>query len=160
MQEYKFEQGTLYLAESLSKEPVDAGQEQFCKLLLKYTFRHKMFRDLTENYGQKKSLNGYCILKAHGTSQNGQWVYSDYDELVPVQYWINDTDGKALALILVCCNPDNLEITSQESLVIHPNKNIPFLALGHLPTTKLYLPGEGYLPNTRYRFQKAALRIK
>ncbi len=133
--------------------PVEKMKKEV-NLTIKHFTKRSSFRKILEVWGQVNELEGYVLLHAHGTAKNGKWVFTDGGRGYDIQKWIDQMDGKALAILLQCCNPENCEIHSERSIIIHPKDRMNYIGLirgGHL---RIYVPGEGYLESNHYRMRK------
>ncbi len=108
---------------------------------------------------KKTGLENIAILTAHGDNIRNNWFYFNEDAGSPIQHWINEVDGKYNALILDVCNPKNSSITSEKSVVIHPNGGVSNrLLMQDRVQMELYLPGIGYLDS--YLFEEQLEKLK
>lgn len=146
---------TLYIASDLREAVGVVGQlEWAASVLLRNFLRRRLFRELLLEYSARTGLKGYALLNAHGGSKNNRWHFRDGKSTVDVQDWINETDGKYLALFIKCCNRKNYDIESDASIVLHPHSKISELALIHGYNMRLHFPGEGYLERSPYKLRR------
>lgn len=133
--------------------------EKHAKVIRKSFTKKKTFRRLLEAYGQSNELEGYIVLESHGAAKDGEWYFIDGKMHYNVQNWIDKMDGKVLALVLCCCNPENKEVRSHKSIVIHLNDSVNIIGACKGKNTKIYVPGKGYLDDY-YHIKKAIKELK
>ena len=121
--------------------------------------RRKLFREIIELNAVKKDLEGYILLNAHGTTIKGEWSFCDGKRKYSMQNWIDKMDGQAAALLLACCNRDNIEVSSQSSILIHPSKRVSFLDILRGAPLRIQVPGEGY-PATQYELRRTIDKLR
>jgi hypothetical protein len=124
--------------------------------------KRPMVKELIDVWSQVKGLNGYAILEAHGNVIGGTWIFGDGQRTMPVQEWINVQDGHYAALMLVACNPDNKgTVTSQHSLILHPDRVLNFPDLVNLRgAMRIFVPGEGYMEKDYRRIRSKIDRLR
>ena len=122
---------------------------------------HESRRAIMEQYTLKANLEGYCMLFADGCSRlrkplspkdvitfnNNrifEWIYGDHGEIHPVQEWINQQDGKYLALFLNVCNPLNLDVQSKSSILFVPDNIYSVMSHASKGIVRMFVPGHGY----------------
>jgi len=72
-------------------------------------------------FSRLKGKKGICVLSAHGDrKRHDQWYYVDGGESHSMQAWIEEQDGKYLALFLDSCNPNSSMPTTRESILFYP----------------------------------------
>lgn len=126
-------------------------------------------RGILGDYSQEKSLEGYCMLSADGgvrlkkhlsledllkLGRNNffEWVYEDNGTNHLVQKWVDEQDGKCLALLLNVCNPLNLDIRSHSSILFVPDHEYSIFRQGREVRVRMFIPGIGYyedIPNRK-----------
>ena len=118
-----------------------------------YLLRRRLFRELTES--NSSSFEGSILLRAHGARRKGSWVYSDGGRRNSVQRLIEKFDGVRSPLFLGICNKYDEEVSSRQSVIIHPRSKFNEFRLcrGKVPL-RIYVPGEGYLEDDYYRLRK------
>ena len=110
--------------------------------------RRKLFRELMMAHSIANNLRGYALVHAHGGDTDGIWTTHDESKRYAVQEIIDKFDGNVSTILLKCCNPGGLEITSKKSIIIHPNSALSSLDLMlRRKKLRLYYPGRGYLEN-------------
>jgi len=118
--------------------------------LIQHFFRRRpLYQKVRDRYRHRTGLDGYFLLMAHGTEGNvdNDWRYCDSERHShPIQEWIDGHDGKRLVLLLYCCNPYDLSVTSQRSLVLHVRERFNAITVLYGPgiRTRLYVPEFGY----------------
>ncbi|HLF54688.1 MAG TPA: hypothetical protein VI612_03130 [Candidatus Nanoarchaeia archaeon] len=149
---------TLYIA-SDQRGAVE-GLEWAASAIVKDFLRRRLFRELLREYSESTGLKGYALLNAHGGPKNNRWQFWDGKSTVDVQDWINEMDGKYLAIFLKCCNRKNQDVESDASIVLHPHSKISQLQLmlGYSP--RLHFPGEGYLERNPYRLRRTIEELR
>jgi hypothetical protein len=161
MRIYKFENTELNVSEEIHKDilPEECFVDIFTELIQEDLLKPE-HRQFLEAYGKKNNLSGYSILWAHGgCDKRTKWGYIDNEKLRSIQSWIDDKDGKYLALMLNCCNMNSEDIKSRKSLVLSPNKEFSPLSLGsHLVQIELYCPRLGYLDDYVIGFETEKLK--
>lgn len=110
--------------------------------------KRKMFTELFKAWGAAFNLRGYKILETHGAFYNKEWAISEnHKSLGPVQDWVNEHDGTAIALMITSCNPRRNGLHSEHSLVLYPSRLVP--ALPSMIYTqgliRLFVPGMGHM---------------
>src|SRR3989304_5022777 len=97
-------------------------------------------KEIILEYARETGMRGFCFLAAHGglrpsrrllfrdilkNDRNAvfEWIYSDGKRVNPVQKWINEQDGKYLVLFPIVCNPMNLNVESNHSILFFPDNN-------------------------------------
>lgn len=75
---------------------------------------------------------------------------------MPVQRFVDSLDGKANAILLSFCNPENADVFSRSSLVVHPHSGINRIKLlyGKRYSMRMHVPGVGYVEENRYLLRK------
>ena len=117
------------------------------------------YKNIIKENSKKTGLERIAILTAHGDSIRNNWFYFNEDAGSPIQHWIDEVDGKYNVLILDVCNPKNSQISSENSIVIHPNGGVSNrLLMQDLVQLELYLPGIGYLDS--YLFEEQLKKLK
>lgn len=130
-------------------------------------------------YASQTGLEGQCMLLAHSGARLRrqlslaqlltfdknrifEWVFADNGKLCSVQEWINEQDGKYLALFLYACNPMNLHVKSNHSILFVPTGDYSmafheFPAMRGRPTVevRMFVPGLGYFTDTPRGTNKA-----
>jgi len=117
-------------------------------------------REYIELYSKLTGLEGYVFLDAHGSSYEMEWVFKDGDETKKVQQWINEHDGKFLAILVGACNPGK-DISAKKSLVLTPNTEYSAEKqhFGEVQV-ELYVPGKGYIGSYDMEAELKELRNK
>jgi len=125
-------------------------------------------RKIMDDYPQETDLEGLCMLAADGFfgfkpfkiqdilhfDRNNvfQWIYWDNGRRYSVQEWVNQQDGKYLALLLYVCNPLNLDVHSQSSILFAPDNTFSlFLQGGRAVNIRMFIPGVGWYKDTPQR---------
>jgi len=128
-------------------------------------------RGILEDYSQENSLEGLCMLSADGGllikkqssladrlrfDRNNffMWQYEDDGTIHSVQEWIDEQDGKYLALLLNVCNPLNLDVQSQSSILFVPDNEYSIFLQGREVNVRMYVPGIGYIDDVPNRKMK------
>jgi len=127
--------------------------ERHLEFLIQSFLRRKLFRTLIKSYGDVSGFEGYVVLETHGCHFENVWLYGDGRIAKTIQSFIDALDGKLLAILLFCCNPQNFEIQAEKSIVIHSDTELSLCSItrgGHL---RLYLPEKGYL-DTPYKLRR------
>ncbi len=122
-------------------------------------FRRPLFRKLLRTNEFRMVSQKIIVLKVHGSKGRDpeRYWYNDGRADRLIQNWINKYDGKAVALVIMACNPNNLEITSKKSLVLHPSRNVRFTDLWRAGAIRMFVPGFGYVDRD-YRLLYKAIR--
>lgn len=116
--------------------------------------RRKLFREIAERYSAKHNLHGYAILEAHGGAKNGNWYFYDGQRKHVLQHWIDKIDGDVLAILVYSCNVRNVELRSQQSILVHSTRKFNHIQLiGRRVPLRIYVPPAGYL-DTQYQLRK------
>ncbi len=117
--------------------------------------KQSLFAEVINAWGKIKGLHRNLMLESHGYVREGIWVLSMEGTHKPAQQWIDENDGEYAALIIFACNPNNNEITSAESAVLHANRNFSIYSSNaySTPLARLYIPGEGYLEKSKERLR-------
>ncbi len=107
---------------------------------------------LLNAFGSFHGLEGGVILDAPGKDLDNQWVYLFEGGLRVIQeHFIDKRDGDATVILLNVVNPENRDIESRRSIVIHPSDkydlNVPYRG----PGLRVYVPGEGYVEGGKMR---------
>jgi hypothetical protein len=110
--------------------------------------RRKLFRELIDLNGSVCKTDGIALLKAHG-GMDKYWYFADGQRKYNVQNWINLLDGKFAAILLYMCNPNNSEISSQHSIIVHSKDCLNVKDLVHGGHFRLYFPNEGYFDESK-----------
>lgn len=126
-------------------------------------------KKIMSDYSQETGLEGLCMLAADGffrfrkpltladalsfdRNRVFEWIYWDNERRYSVQEWINQQDGKYLALLLYCCNPLNLDVHSRSSILFVPdNIYSVFLQAGREVKVRMFVPGVGYYNDIQQR---------
>ncbi len=139
-----------------SKEdfPEPGELEESLNWIIKAFTRRKLFREILKLYSKKNNLHGYALLQAHSGRKKGKWWFSDRKRDYILQNWINKVDGTTLAILLYCCNEHNLEVKSEQSIIIHSTSKLNAKKfIQNRARMRIYMPREGYL-DTHYRLRK------
>lgn len=96
--------------------------KRLAHMIISYFTKAPKFKELIRPVARSTNLKGFKILHAHGSTHEGKWVFREGELDYPVQEWVNRFDGSALALIIACCNPDNLEVRANHSLIVQPKE--------------------------------------
>lgn len=128
---------------------------------IKNFLKRRNFRKVIELYQKKFKARGIIMLFAHAGNRNGIYSYYDRGKVIPVQDWIDAHDGDAAVLMLYCCNEGNQEISSQKSLVVHPDQYLNGVKLwARKGITRMYVPGHGYIDKSYYRMRKVLQELQ
>lgn len=87
-----------------------------------------------------------AIFSGHADYRNKQWLLcADGVCDMPVQQFVDEHDGKALLILLLCCNPKNRgRLTSQESLVVYSRSSLNLDSMESKRSRQiLHVPGHG-----------------
>ncbi len=97
-------------------------------------------------YSEKNNLERIAFLSAKGLSKDNNWHFANQGEIIPIQKWINENDGKYKLLILNVDNLNQDEICSRKSIVMAPYSKVSLNILETgFPNTELFVPKTGYL---------------
>ena len=118
------------------------------QLLFLFAMRRKLYMPVIRAFQKSSGLSGYIVLHAHGDTIDGEYWYQDGRRRHRMQNWINRNDGRASALIIISCNPENPDIYSHTSLVLHPHRKTSLEKLYH-GGVRMFVPGIGYLNDNR-----------
>jgi len=127
---------------------------------LEYAFtKRRLYRELIDVWGTLYGLEGCAVLDAHGDTRDtpdDQWFYYENNiPINPVQTWVNELDGSYCALMIVACNPDNIEVYSERSLVFYLDRVLIWpLLVGNRGAVRVYVPGEGFLEKEYKKLKK------
>jgi len=151
MKLYKTDSVDYYVSDdvvSTSFEKQDL-EEEIARIIRLYSGR---VGDFFELYSKKFELPRSIILHAHGKAINNEWYFGneeypvgDTDKPRPVQDWINENDGLYAVMFILCCNPENLEIYSEKSVIIHPNRIVNEKNIIQKYPLKIFVPSHGYI---------------
>ena len=140
----------------------EEGWAMQLKWTIHYFLHRKLIRQLVSKHAARYALSGMIFLKAHGTSCASEYCYFDMAKKKRVQDWINEHDGKTALLIVGACNHLNLSITSNRSIVIHPNRKWSLQELMRAQGggfIRVYVPSVGYVER-KYRLLKRLITRK
>lgn len=143
--------GSMYFGHSFDNPP-----QQWYEIESQFEWR---FRDLTQlNRGFHAVWDAWlqkyhaafpkmtATFDGHAAHVKGKWVMQvTQDQVKPVQDFVNEHDGQALVILLLCCNPRNRgRVTSKKSLVIYSRSS---LSLGSMQSRRskqiMHIPGHG-----------------
>lgn len=101
--------------------------------------------NLENSIEELRHPKGFSLLIAHGSGRD-EWNFWDGENKIPVQEWVDQVDGKHRAVFIHCCNPNNLEIKSGASVIVHPRGVVsPARVNLGLVNLRVYRPQVGYL---------------
>ena len=121
--------------------------------------RRPLIRQLVKAYGEKHEKREIHRLNAHGGVYKKRWSFVDGKKRYDLQEWITKHERNASALLIEVCNPENLEITAQKTIVIHPQRclsRIDLIRGRNRERLRVYVPEHGYVEES-YRAIHAAL---
>jgi len=151
MRVFEYEDISLHISsDCLDEQRVAMGRSVLSKRLERYArsivrdFKRLPDAKLVGTHQSNTGLEGYILLDAHGTLNERKWMFEDGKRKLIVQNWINKLDGKALALLLYCCNPHYHGITAKKSAVIHATMDVDRSHLARGRGFDVYIPGKGY----------------
>lgn len=75
-------------------------------------------------FAKKKRLPPIAVLSAHGSQENGEWLFGDGKKEIKVQKWLNALDGKFASLVCYVCNPRALTVYTKKSLLLLPDGEV------------------------------------
>ncbi|MBI4058278.1 hypothetical protein HY408_00755 [Candidatus Gottesmanbacteria bacterium] len=166
MHEIGFRSFRIYSAEDLimHREPTfnHSWTNRRTEFLVYMFTKRKLFREMLDVWQSAIGVTGYAILAAHGDF-DGQWVYYENDfRMGTVQEWVDKMDGSVAALMVTCCNPEECEIVSRKSLVLHPGRLArSFPEMVHTPgLIRLFVPPIGYVENDYKRLRRIINQLK
>jgi len=112
------------------------------------------YRKYCEIHAKKLKLKPFAILQAHGSVDNGIWIYSDGKEDRRVQSWINQQDGKYGTLLLMPCNGFTSDERPTKPVVPYSKKSLLIFSNGKTCMGQTNLGSGGFnfemcLPNQK-----------
>ncbi len=126
-----------------------------------YLEKNTDYMKIAKVNSKKTGLERKAILTAHGMSIKGHWLYCNEDAGYPIQHWIDEVDGQYNVLILDVCNPKHSKISSEKSVIIHPNESVSNTRLMQDDVQfDVYIPGIGYLDSYLFEEQLKQLQEK
>lgn len=152
--EHRHDVGETYYSGLWSKSDILTGPEGYGPTIASIILRRlpriiPNFEQLIHTRTEETGFAEFRFLHAHGRTSNPDrnWEYEDeVGEHHPIQEWIKNYDGTTSALIITCCNPDNLEVSSERSLLIHSRKIYTLMGLLLDPTLlRVRVPEQDYL---------------
>ncbi|MCH7850305.1 MAG: hypothetical protein IH845_01550 [Nanoarchaeota archaeon] len=158
MESHEFEKNRVYLT---PEEYFHFGDLKFLEgvvsSMMKSGFigRRTTYGSLIDSFSRKTGLEGFAMLYGHGGYRDGVWFIGD-EKRTPVQNWIDSLDGERAVIALRICNPNNTEIKSKRSIVLHWNSAASLREVFQGGYVRIYVPGDGYLDGN-YRGIKRAL---
>ncbi len=120
-------------------------------------------------YAQMQGLpERLAVIDAHGDSRKvgkkEYWIFFDGERERNMQNWLRSVDGKYAALLLYSCNPGHCWVSSQESVVISPDRIV--VEGGHSDSEDrnalfdFVVPGVGVIDDYTIDYELEELRKK
>jgi hypothetical protein len=142
--------GILYADPSLKDTPRDWDQIDafFHASYLAFSMFNRGFFPVIEawlktRYQEFTSL--MTIFSGHADYRDKQWLLKMGKSGQPTQEFVNKYDGRAMLIMLLCCNPRNRSrITSKKSLVIYNRGDLSLKSMESRQSRQfLHVPGHG-----------------
>lgn len=126
-----------------------------------YLEKNQDYVKIAKVNSRKTGLERKAILTAHGMCIKNHWFYCNEYAGYPIQHWIDEVDGQYNVLIIDVCNDKQAKISSEKSVVIHPNESISNRKLMQDNVQfDIYIPGIGYLDSYLFEEQLKQLQEK
>jgi len=120
--------------------------------------RRPTYKSLIKAFSKKSGLSGFAMLYGHGGVRKGNWHIGDRGRPY-VQNWINSIDGERAVIALRICNPEDMEITSKRSIILHTTRSLTALDIYRKGPVRIYVPDEEYLDGDYTRIRKTLERL-
>ncbi len=172
MRVHYYKDNEVYLADNAVHANEDAERlETVVEISIQRLTKRRLFRELIMAYSQQTGLEGYIFLEAHGitlvkdgteeTSREYPWFFEDGKTVIELQEWINQIDGRKGVIYIGCCNPRNNNITSNVSIIVHPNTSVSLAnLLSRRSFARLYMPNNGYLETSYSRLRRVLSKLQ
>ncbi len=117
------------------------------QLLIHNFTRRTLFREILDGWSADNALQGIVLIEGHGGYNQKRWTLQEKrNKITPVQEWVEQFDGKVAALFIQACNSRHSRVSSQKSLVMHPDRSFNWTdVLARRLSVRLFVPGEGYV---------------
>ena len=139
MRKYQTEHGMFFISKDRARE-FDLARhtvKEECQLWENALYRrlNRVAPEILNYNGLYEQLTGLkrrAILNTHGQFDGRDWIYFDGDETKLMQEWISEREGEkkySSLMILACCPAKRFRLQLGKSLLIMPDREIPYLKI-------------------------------